>query len=40
MPPEGGIKVAKAAVLVASLPLLLVSLMMCLNLARSLRETR
>lgn len=35
---EGGIKVAKAAVLVASLPLLVVSLMMCLNLARSLRE--
>jgi BCCT family betaine/carnitine transporter len=36
---EGGIKVAKSAVLVASLPLLGVSVMMCLNLRKSLAET-
>ena len=35
---EGGIKVAKSAVLVASLPLLVVSLLMCMNLRKSLRE--
>ncbi len=35
---EGGIKVAKSAVLVASLPLLVVSLLMCMNLRKSLKE--
>jgi BCCT family betaine/carnitine transporter len=35
---EGGIKVAKSAVLVASLPLLVVSLLMCMNLRKSLKQ--
>lgn len=36
---NGGIKVAKAAVLVASMPLLIISLMMCVSLYRSLTQT-
>jgi BCCT family betaine/carnitine transporter len=35
---EGGIKVAQSAVLVASLPLLIIGVLMCINLARSLGE--
>ena len=35
---EGGIKVAQSAVLVASLPLLVIAILMCINLVRSLRD--
>ena len=35
---DGGVRVVMSAVLVASLPLLIIAIMMCINLARSLRS--